>query len=92
VLPYFKDVALMPFGRLRFRSVYTDLEITKVDHATLAEYNLYTELRCELSSPVMPALLNGHWQGGSWTEHSLVPFLPSLPFPSIPSLRVLSVA
>ena len=26
----FMDVALMPFGRLRFRQVYTDLEITKV--------------------------------------------------------------
>ena len=35
----------------------------EVDHETLAEYNLYTELRCELSSPVLPALLNGRWHG-----------------------------
>ena len=57
------DVALMPFGVLRFRSVFTE-PTTHVDHATTSEYTLYTELRCELQSPAMPELLNGHWQGG----------------------------
>jgi hypothetical protein len=59
----FLDVALMPFGVLRFRSVFTE-PTTHVDHATASEYTLYTELRCELRSPAMPELLNGHWQGG----------------------------
>jgi hypothetical protein len=39
------DVALMPFGVLRFRSVFTE-PTTHVDHATTSEYTLYTELRC----------------------------------------------
>jgi hypothetical protein len=54
------DIAIMPFGRLRFRSVFTT-PTTHVDHATQNEYTLYTELRCELQSPPQPALLNGHW-------------------------------
>jgi len=54
----FMDVALMPFGSLRFRQVYTSTT-SKVEHSTLEEYTLYTELRCTLTSPVMPGLLNG---------------------------------
>jgi hypothetical protein len=56
----FIDFALMPFGRIRFRYVFTE-EKPDTDHATGEEYTLYAELRCEVTSPPQPALLNGHW-------------------------------
>ena len=38
-----------------------------MDHETTDEYTLYTELRCELRSPAMPELLNGHWHHVAFT-------------------------